>query len=270
MLEVIVPSVRQMSPERLVYSLSRGSQKPDLVTIVTNETLPFDTFGLKVRFLRFESETYLYGEKDVALRTNIGMHFAEHDYVVVQGDDQIASSRMIECSEILLDQQNYFWGNHRITDYRLHSTDEILAAGDELGTSRENPIPPADHWWQSCYTGMFGFRRDFLIPFGTIDMAFNGRHGGEDQQLGLRLMTAAGEHHVRIEDPPYSWAGTDPDEEWLPRPTNSCGSHEYSGDVPISRCNHCPAIHVPQEALFEPRVLIPFDRQAVTVEAVHL
>ena len=267
MLEIVVPSVRQKAPERLVYSLSRGTVKPDLVTIVSNETQPFETYGLEVRILGFGSKTVAYGSKDVALRCNIGIWGALLDQVIIQSDDQIASPSMIYWAKRLLDEKDYFWANHRVIDFDAHTVDEIINLDGARNVSRETPTPPARHGYYSCYSGMLGFRRDFMVAFGGIDMAFNGRHGGEDQQLGLRLMKTAGETSVMIHEPPYGWIHDrkNTPEQWLPQVTNVCSAREYEdvfvNGVTFQRCRHCPeTLHSgPEDELFTGRLILPFD-----------
>ena len=55
--EVVIPSIRQESVERLVKSLCDQSQAPDVITVVSNETQGFKVRGRPmVRLLRFESD----------------------------------------------------------------------------------------------------------------------------------------------------------------------------------------------------------------------
>lgn len=273
MIEILIPSVRQKAPERLVYSLSKGTVKPDLVTIVTNETQPFDYCGLNVRLLRFSSATVAYGSRDVALRCNIGMWWAKLEHVLIQSDDQLAPPSMIYHAEQRLASEEYFWANHRIVDFEANTVDEIIGMEGADHVSRETPTPPAWHGYYSCYSGMLGFRRDFMVEFGGIDMAFNGRHGGEDQQLGKRLMMSRGDNSVFIVEPPYGWINdrkNKPD-PWGKQVTNVCDHPEYLdtfiNGANFRQCQNCPELlYVGHEQeLFTGRLIIPFDPDAIEV-----
>jgi hypothetical protein len=240
---------------------------------VSNETQPFESYGLEVRYLQFNSDTVAYGSKDVALRCNIGIWWARYENVLIQSDDQIASPSMIYHAEQRLREDAYFWANHRIVDFEANTVDEILGMEAAGHVSRETPVPPAWHGYYSCYSGMLGARRDFLIEAGGIDMAFNGRHGGEDQQLGKRLMMSTGDSKVFIIEPPYGWIDQkgNQKEPWGTQATNVCTHPEYE-DVFINgltfrQCQHCPErlYSGPEEDLFTGRLIIPFDPEAIDV-----
>lgn len=275
-LEIVIPTVRQASPERLVWALTKGTVKPDRVTIVSNE---FDTVGLKginygfpVRVLRFSSATVAYGYKDVALRTNLGVWFAESPIAMVQSDDQIPSETMIEDTlRLMAEGRPYIWGHHRFLDFNRYRPGEIPGLPASAGTPRENPIPPAKHGWQSCYSGMLAIETDFFRDVEGIDMAFNCRHAGEDQHLGKRLMLLDHDDHVLIHEPPFAFIDTAEPEPWRATKTNICDHHDLDlrviGGAPFQYCGLCPyQVYDGEEAaLFEDRVLIPFDPSAFEV-----
>lgn len=284
--EVVVPSLRQESVERLVWSLGRQSHLPDVISIVSNETQPWIAEGnVKVRLLRFTSSEYAIGEKDVALRQNVGIFAATGDTIIIQGDDQVAPPTMVEDALHTLGGRDYLWGNHRLIDFDDKAPDEIRNLPRVAGDSRERPVPPAWHGYQSCYGGMFVARTDFLRSIGAFDMAFNGLHAGEDQQLGYRLMRRAGQHLVYIEEPPFSWhsielrdGNTRARYPWLEPLRNGCGpDHHDFADVFISevrfiRCRACPALRFDDDPakLFRDEVLIPFHPEAVTATSIWL
>lgn len=217
MIEVVATPTR--SPSRLIESLSLNTIKPDLITLVTNGNHEIDTFGLPVRLIRFHSDEYSYGRNDVALRCNIGIFEAQEDYVIFQGDDQIASPTMIADSIKLFKTKTHFWGHHRYVEFGTHTTGVIMAQPPTSGRSRERGVNIL-HGNQSCYSGMFGIRAD-LARRTKFDMAFNGRHAGEDQQLGKRLDGSK----VFIHEPPFAWHPTDPSPWEDLGPNNVCDSH---------------------------------------------
>jgi len=201
------------------------------VTVVSNEAHPFENYGLRVRLLRFLSETYPIGYLDVALRQNVGIYAAECDTIVIQGDDQIAPHSMI--GDVTQNLGEYLWGNHRLVDFADYNADQIMALDMKDGETREHPTPPFWHGYQSCYGGMFAADTAFIQEFGAFDMAFNGLHGSEDQQLGYRLMKRAREEKVHIIEPPYSWhsvelkhGDTRARAPWLAPQVNGCEAHD--------------------------------------------
>jgi hypothetical protein len=258
-IEVVIPSLRQEPVERLIASLSLQTHPPDAITIVSNETQPFGVDGLPVRLLRFSSHAYAIGEKDVALRQNVGIYSSGCDYIVISGDDQVAPPTMIEDTLAALEIRkrkvgfDYIWGNHRLTDFLGKSLDDIRLADRESGLSREFPVPPHGHGYWSCYGGMFAARTDFIQEFGAFDMAFIGRHANEDQQLGYRLMKRAGHQAVFILEPPFSWHSMElrvpehaTDLPWMKPVLNGCGPGNHDlGDAWVKgllfdSCMKCP------------------------------
>jgi hypothetical protein len=279
--EIVIPSLRQESVERLVYSLSKCDPQPDVVTVVTNEAHPFGNYGLKVRLLRFESDRYPIGYLDVALRQNVGIYSAECDVIVIQGDDQIAPHSMIrDVTEHL--NGPYLWGNHRLLDFALYTPDQIMAMGMADGESREQPTPPHTHGYMSCYGGMFAAKTDFIQDFGAFDMAFNGMHGSEDQQLGFRLMKRANQHGVFIDEPPYSWhslelkhGDTRSRAPWLEPKRNGCIEHELvdqnRGGLDYLVCKRCPYYRLlDHSTLFHGALVERYDPAAVQITSEWL
>lgn len=283
-LEVIIPALRQEPVEWLVESLALGTVKPDVVSIVSNETQPFPVHT-PTRLVRFASTEYNVGDLDVALRQNVGIWGAQCDYVLIQGDDQVAPPTMVEDSLTALEGKEYIWGNHRLMDFTNKSLSEILLTHRDVGESREHPVPPALHGYQSCYGGMLAARTDFLQEVGGMDMAFNGRHGSEDQQLGYRLMRRAGADRVLILEPPFSWhpielrnGDTRARKPWLQPVLNGCSptEHEFAecfiDGVRFLRCRHCPVQRFSDEhqKLFRDQVLIPYRPEVVQTKTVWL
>jgi hypothetical protein len=280
--EVVIPSLRQEPAETLVWSLSQQTHPPDVVTVVSNETQPFANPGVKVRLLRFESSEYGVGDLDVALRQNVGIWQSECDVVIIQGDDQIAPPTMVEDTLEALSGKDYIWGNHRLVNWDL-GRDEIRVMPMEQGLSRENPPPPMHHGYQSCYGGMFGASTGFLQDVGGFDMAFNGRHGSEDQALGYRLMRRANENQVLIVEPPFSWHPIELKNgdgrvrsPWLNPVTNGCGSHLFEEStldgVSYLRCVKCPVwrFNGDGQIVLREEVLIRYRHELVSTTSVWL
>jgi hypothetical protein len=285
--EVVIPSLRQAEAERLVWSLAHQTHPPDVVTVVSNETQPFENFGGQIRLLRFSSDDYGVGDLDVALRQNAGIWETECDVLIIQGDDQIAPPSMVEDTLRVMGEKSYIWGNHRLIDFSAHADEEIRLMPREAGQSRESSAP-AQHGYWSCYGGMFAANAEFLREVGGFDMAFNGRHGGEDQALGYRLMRRDGQQSVWICDPPFSWHGielkygdTRSRSPWLEPITNGCGKglHDFipnvwrslSNDVPYLQCRNCPVWHCgATEGLFRDEVLVRYQPELVQTMSVWL
>jgi hypothetical protein len=275
--EVVIPGLRPRQVEMLVRSLSLQTVSPDTITVVSNEILPFEA-ATRTRLLRFTSEEYGVGDFDVALRQNVGIFAAEAEIVIIQGDDQIAPPTMVEDSLWTLGDKDYIWGNHRLLDFSQMTFEEIRLSHRDTGRSRENPVPPAMHGYYSCYGGMLVARTGFLREVGAFDMAFNGRHGSEDQQLGYRLMRMAHETKVMIHEPPFSWHPIELKEgdtrsraPWLEPLTNGCGQlhHDFSesfvNGVRFLQCRNCPVRRFSDELskLFTGDIVIPYRPEAV-------
>lgn len=268
MIEVVIPAMR--TPARLVESLAKGTHRPSLVTIVSNECDRFDTFGLDVRILRFESKEYCYGDHDVVLRRNIGIWHARGDHIVFQDDDQIAPANMITQCEERFREGPMFWGHHRYADLSA-PTEEIIRWDPSKGRSRETS---ANRWhgYFSAYAGMMGARTTYLRDhLGGFDMAFMGRHAGEDQQLGKRFMYDVGSTGIWVCEPPFSWHPEQPVPRRVLR-TNSCRDHELVEErrpqgVVVERCTKCPFVRrcgrLDTDYLME-----PFRPKLVMVESV--
>lgn len=207
MIEVIVPAARGNLAERLVWSLSRQTMVPDRISLIGNEATTIDSYGLDVRLVRYKTERY-DGPGDVCLRRNIGIFFSEADILIFQDDDQMAPPNMVESAMAIIERDDYVWGHHRYIDFG----DDPMAIVDlppEEGHPRESRVNTC-HMWQSCYAGMFGAKRDLLLMLGGFDMAFHGRIGNEDQQLGRRLLFQLyNSNSVVIYEPPFAWHPTE-------------------------------------------------------------
>lgn len=245
-----------------------------MVTVVTNEAHRFSNYGLKVRLLRFSSERYPIGYLDVALRQNVGIFAAKCDTIVIQGDDQIAPHSMI--GDVIENLDEYLWGNHRLVDFANYNADQIMALNMKDGESREHPEPPHWHGYQSCYGGMFAADTQFIKDFGAFDMAFNGLHESEDQQLGSRLMQRSEEHAVYILEPPFSWhsielkhGDTRERAPWLPPKINGCAVHDLVETTRKSfkyvQCTRCVYYRYDDERakLFRGELIERYDPAAV-------
>lgn len=266
-LEVIVPALR--NPTLLLESLTYSTRMPDLVTIVSNEAkLPTD-LPFPVRVLRFDSDYYGYGDKDVVLRRNIGIWYSPSDNLVFQDDDQVAPHDMLAAAERRLMLDTIFWGHHRFIDFETHSVRDLLAMAPEEGREREHP-PNARHGHWSSYGGMFGAQRRFLLAINGFDMMFLGRHGSEDQNLGYRAMRARGEDKVFVWEPPFAWHPlTSPEWPTVVR-TNLCAEHQTEqsniNGVWFLQCRNCPYRRVAEGAdLFQDQVVLGFHSTQVTL-----
>jgi hypothetical protein len=274
-LDVVIPSVRTATIGRLLESLSRNSVRPDVVSIVSNEIDPgIETHGLEVRLLRFRSDEYPIGDRDVALRRDIGIWASECSHVLTLDDDVVAPANLIESSLALLREEPYFWGHYRYISIAGYGVERLLELPPELGRKREDP-PNSWHLWLSCYAGAFGAERGLVQEVGGFDLAFSCRHGGEDQSFGKRLAAhVAGTERVFIHEPPFVWHPVDPDEWEPPAYSNLCsGEHELEeatfNGLPVTRCRRCPYFAALDESrLFSGELFVPYDPAAVEVRTV--
>ena len=274
MIEVIIPSIRRFAAHQLLASLAMGSQVPDLVTIVSNETeLPLD-LGMKVRIIRFETD-YPYGAYDVVLRRNIAIFASEADIIVTQDDDQVAPRGMIEACAEVLSHEPYCWGHHRWFDFRdgFRSLEDIVNLPAEAGAPREN-FPNSFHGWESCYAGMSAHYRETLVRLGGFDMLFLGRHGNEDQSLGRRELRMFGKDRAYIWEPPFAWH---PHEiipyDKFPK-TNLCDEHQLSSrwinGYEFVVCSRCP-YQRPNDVrgFFLDPLVLPYDPTRVELSIIE-
>ena len=271
-LDVIVPTVRPATIGRLLESLARNAVRPDVVSIVSNEVdRRIETHGLDVRLVRFRSKEYPIGDRDVALRRDVGIWSSDCSHVLTLDDDVVAPANLIETSLALLGDAPYFWGHYRYISFAGYALERLVELPPELGRRRESP-PNSWHLWMSCYAGAFGAKRELVERVGGFDLAFSGRHGGEDQSLGKRLAAhVAGTDRVFIHEPPFVWHPTEPD-EWEPaRYSNLCdGEHDLEeatlNGLPVASCRRCPYLVATDESrLFSGEVFLPYDPDAVEV-----
>jgi hypothetical protein len=271
-LDVIVPSVRPATVGRLVESLARNTVRPASVSIVSNEVdASLETHGLDVRLLRFRSEEYPIGDRDVALRRDVGIWSSQASHVLTLDDDVVAPANLIETSLALLADEPYFWGHYRYISFTGYALERLVELPPELGRKRESP-PNSWHLWMSCYAGAFGAERELVQRVGGFDLAFSGRHSGEDQSLGKRLAEhVAGTERVFIHEPPFVWHPTEPDEWERPRYSNLCdGEHDLEeadmNGLPVASCRRCPwYVATDESRLFSGEVFVPYDPGAVEV-----
>lgn len=267
-----MPAVRV--PQQLIDSLDLGSRRPDLVTIVSNEVPELETHGMNVRVLGFKSDWYCYGENDVVLRRNIGIWWAQGDELVFLDDDEIACWNLVETTHDLLMGSSMIWGHHRFVDFEGRQVEEVMGLFPGEGRSRET-MPNRYHGWYSSYAGMmaakFRFLRDEL---GGFDMAFVGRHAGEDQHLGRRQMKLQNLPGIYVHEPPFAWHPLVSPPR-APLQSNSCWEHDLvfeadpGGQVNWSRCVKCP-YRVAEGDVSEPRLLVPFVPTLVEVDETYL
>lgn len=242
--------------------------RPDCITLVSNDipAASFETYGLNATVLRFESNTYPFGNLDVALRRNVGIWFSEASHIITFDDDQLAPVNLVSSAAVLLTRQPYFWGHHRYIDFKAHSIDELLRLPADVGRPREFP-PNSWHSFRSAYAGLFGAERELLVDVGAFDMLFCGRHGGEDQDLGRRLAERiSGTDSIFVNEPPFAWH---PEEAmpWDERlGSNLCvGDHVIAADTKgLNKCTRCPYFWAPDELLFRDSVGLLFDPEKLT------
>jgi len=276
-IDVIIPAVRAAAcVGKALYSLSRNSVRPQLVTVVSNELdddLP--THGLDVRLIRFASEHYPVGDRDVALRRDIGIWLSPCSHVLTFDDDQLAPPNLIEASLAILGRRPYCWGHYRFTDFSRYGLDALLALRPEQGRTREHPAN-AWHGWMSCYGGLFAAERQLVQAVGGFDLIFCGRHAGEDQNLGRRLAWHLDRsERVFIHEPPFAWHPEQRIPWGTPRYTNLCPcGHRLEvtrrGWVDLLQCRACPYFEVVRGELFGTGVAIPFDLDRITTRISEL
>jgi hypothetical protein len=274
-LDVVVPAIRTATIGRLLESLAGNSVRPNVVSIVSNEVDPgIETHGLEVRLLRFRSDEYPIGDRDVALRRDVGIWASECSHVLTLDDDVVAPASLIESSLALLREEPYFWGHYRYISIAGYGVERLLELPPELGLKREDP-PNSWHLWLSCYAGAFGAERRLVQEVGGFDLAFSCRHGGEDQSFGKRLAAhVAGTERVFIHEPPFVWHPVDPDEWEPPAYSNLCsGEHELEeatfNGLRVTRCCRCPYFAALDESsLFSGELFVPYDPAAVEVRTV--
>jgi hypothetical protein len=267
-LDVIVPALRTATIDRLLASLAQNTVPPDAVSLVSNEVPEgIETHGLNVRLLRFRSDRYPIGDRDVALRRDVGIWSSECSHVLTLDDDLVAPANLVESSLALLERESHFWGHHRYISFDGYAPERLLELPPELGRPRESP-PNSWHLWLSCYGGAFGAERSLVQELGGFDLAFSCRHSGEDQSFGERL---SGGEQVFIYEPPFAWHPTDPEPWGTPAYSNLCdGGHELEPDevneMPVSSCCRCPYfVALDEERLFSGEVFLPYDPGAVDV-----
>jgi hypothetical protein len=268
--DVVIPTMRPDFVRTTLYSLSKNTVKPDMVTIVSNEIKEnLSCYGLKIRLVRFGSSYYPVGYLDVVLRRNIGIWSSTCSHIITFDDDQIAPNNMIQKSIELLSRRPYFWGHHRYINFSKYQVDEIIQMPPEKGRSRENPAN-AWHSWLSCYGGLFGAERALIQRLGGFDMVFCGKHGGEDQNLGRRIARNIDQRdRVFIYEPPFAWH---PEEKipWSISSSNLCPSkHQllrssYEGLV-IEKCVFCPFFRIVSGQINRDNVIMKFDPSKVDI-----
>ncbi len=269
-IEVIIPSAG--NPSKLLRSLNQQSRPPDLITVVSNEyCAPEFLLEVSARVLRFDSEDYPYGDKDVALRRNIGIWESDADAIIFQDDDQVSPRHMVRDFEALLETESVVWGHHRFVNFEDHDPAELLDADPSIGRSRESQAN-FFHTYQSGYAGCLGAKRETLLKHQGFDMLFLGRHGSEDQNLAKRMCGPM----IKIWEPPFAWHPLRSPHR-AQGPTNTCtGEHDWEPDVyngvVFSRCSKCPLWRFSdrQEQMFRDEVVVPYEHRLVdvTVEAI--
>jgi hypothetical protein len=260
----------------LLFSLSRNTRPPDLVTVVSNEVdSSVLTFGLPVRVIRFQSAHYPVGDCDAALRRDIGFWHATCPYQVGLDDDELAPPDLCSSALAILGRARYFFGNYRFVPFAERPAEEILALPPQLGGPRDPPN--TWHSWKRCWGGIFGVRRGLVQAVGGFDLIFIGAHDGEDIGFGKRLAKRLDLlQRIFVYDPPFVWH---PLEEvpWSPAVySNLChGAHDLARDqirgLGLSRCRRCPYHRADDHwKLFADEVYIPFDPSLVELTVEEL
>ena len=270
-IDILIPAVRPKAIPGLLYSFSRNSSRPDLITIISNDVSgQISTFGLNVRLLRFASDHYPIGSRDVALRRSIGIWNSPCSHVMTFDDDQLAPSNLVEASRKLFSRERFFWGHYRFLDFSQYTIDEILEFAPARGRTRETP-PNAWHLWYSAYGGLFAAEKMLVLQVGGFDLIFCGRHAGEDQNLGRRLARFMGHgERIFVHEPPFAWHP----EARLPwsdvKYSNLCnGPHDLDyqmiSGMTIRKCRRCPYFDPPAGDLGGDEVIMKYDESKVDV-----
>lgn len=272
-IDIVIPTLRPQAVLWALESLAAQTRRPDFVTLVTNEIgAPPEMDGLPVRVLQFRSDCYPIGDRDLALRRNVGIFFSRATHVITFDDDQVAPANLVEDSARLLAGASFFWGHHRYIPFTGRSVPALQALSANAGRPREHP-PNAWHLHLSCYGGLFGAEANMLREAGGYDMIFCERQAGEDQSLGRRLARMQGSEKVFIHEPPFAWHP----EELLPwsevRYSNLCQTtHDVVIDVVaglrIERCKVCPHLRALDADLLRDDVVLRFDPARVTVDVL--
>jgi hypothetical protein len=271
-LDVVVPALRTATIDRLLASLAEGRVQPNAVSLVSNEVPEgIETHGLEVRLLRFHSDRYPIGDRDLALRRDVGIWCSDCTHVLTLDDDLVAPANLVETSLELLGRERHFWGHHRYISFEAYSPERLLELPPERGRAREKP-PNSWHLWLSCYGGAFGAERTLVLELGGFDLAFSCRQSGEDQSFGKRLAArTTGGERVFIHEPPFAWHPTVPEPWGAPAYSNLCeDGHELEesdlNGMPVSSCRRCPYfLALDEERLFSGEVFVPYDPDAVEV-----
>lgn len=275
-IDVVVPARRPATVDRLLSALAQGDRRPDLVSLVGHEVpRAIDRHGLQVRLLRPRSERYAIGDHDVALRRNVGGWASPHRWLVFLDDDVVPARDTLSTCARLLPGEPVVWGHHRFADLVATPVDSLLDLLPRAGRPREDGVNRW-HLWMSCYGGMLAIRREVLLAHGGYDMAYAGRHAGEDQDLGRRLARSLGDtDRVFIHEPPFAWHPLEP-EPWAPPGwSNLCRrAHDETtgmeGGVAVVRCGRCPWFRVAGEPPIGLSPLIPFDPDLVDLQTCVL
>lgn len=271
-LDVVVPALRTATIDRLLASLAAGTVRPDAVSLVTNEVPDgVEAHGLPVRLLRFRSDRYPIGDRDLALRRDIGIWSSECSHVLTLDDDLVAPANLVESALELLDRERYFWGHHRYISFDSYAPERLLELPAQLGRPRETP-PNSWHLWLSCYGGAFGAERALVQELGGFDLAFSCRQSGEDQSFGKRLAAEmTGREQVFIHEPPFAWHPTQAEPWGKPGYSNLCeAGHELEpadlNGMPVSSCRRCPYfVALDEDLLFSGAVFLRYDPAEVKV-----
>ena len=277
-LSVVVPTTRVKTVfSRLLPSLAAGSRLPNEVILVGNHAEHTGgEFPFPCRIIHYSSTKWCTGIRDVVLKRNIGALCATNDWLVFLDDDVAIPRTFLDSCLKPLTKQRYFWGNHRYIDMDKHTVKALLNLDPSHGASRERP-PNHLHSWHSSYAGCFGIARDLFWSLGGFDMAFMGRHAGEDQDIGFRLMRRLGKKGTYVFEPPFAWHPTNlsTEEVVVPDCAEVCGhhltdrnmnSHAYASlhisGVWFRYCSKCHyRISTPSQPSWRPKndLIVPFD-----------
>ena len=280
-ISVVIPAVRKGFINVVLRAFELGDVLPSEVVLVSNEIARVDVQprDFPIRILKFNSDEYVCGFHDIALRRNVGVWEAWSGCVLCFDDDEVPMANVLSVMQEKLKTEPYIWGHHRFTDFDEPSgaeEAEVLIARlqsmpAESGRSREHPAN-FEHQYLSGYGGMLAASRRLLMMLGGFDMIHNGDHG-EDQALARQLSHFIGRGDgIFIHEPPFAWCSN----KYFPIPdleTNVCKDHQHTfsaqtlGGVPLHQCSKCPYRVVPNLHP-SPTIRMPFNRQSVSVFAI--
>lgn len=271
-IEVVVPCTRPAFLPNVIKSFEANGA-PELMTVVSNLDIELQDVSrsFPVRQLKYESDSISTGPCTVGLKRNIGAWWAQHDYLVLFDDDQLATSEMIANFRRLFTTKDYVYGHHRFFDYTKLSIDELLNVNPLDGVSREYGTNTL-HGWQSGYGGLAGYKTDFYIAMGGTDLWWSNKGSHEDQDLARRICQLTKSEGIYIHEPPVAIHPLWKPEHRLPselEPSNVCDNHDVLekslGPISYEACSQCPWHIAPRMDMTNAYPLMPFNPRKMTI-----